>query len=536
MLNTIRANIRNNISIVNRNCGSKLAIIVGGSEEDKDFWFNHFQEIKGSVFREDKQTYIYSVHETVRKGNFLGTLNAWKETLETIANDKYEIPNVSIMNMVFGQGQRLSPFTQALNNRKSSFPLPIRTNQALKYMCTADISNLYTNMWVEYLDKTGFRGIIVKWGDEAIIPGKSWNYKENNQSVDAVRFIWQTEITDQLAREKEWVIFEKDSYLMKHQLTRQEPQALRNRVAELSDNNSAYGVNLGSLAVSYEFLDIAMKVFDNDIFEQNLWVDWDPYIWIALTCKNEEAWMNEKRYEEQTGQTGIEKLEKRYPDFYSKINIASTQFEEKMGRPFKIKVLDFGQAFWTDIGLHKPLRERLESLTQDSDYGMISRELFQIPESRDSKGNILINSTISNTSNISNSVIIDSEITDNNAVVNEGVIYGSKINQLEMPYGGCVINCILPSLKFLGPDAIAFNAIDTNVVLEKGGRQTTLLAPSLIKQLISNEGIIDYKNENFTESILGNSISFDEASRIMSKTNYNDSNKIWHNYWHSFTI
>ena len=197
-------NIQDNVALVQQDAGPALAIVVSGSEPDQAFWGDHLNQTARDVFRSDGSTVIASVFERSLKGNFLGTFNAWLEAQPTIAANGQMLPDVALMSMVFGKGKRLSPFTQALGNRKPAFPTPRRAREAGVYLRTVDLANLYANTWVRHLADSGFRGLIVKWGDEAVIPGKKWVASDwDLRNVDAVRFLWQTKATQDLVREKE---------------------------------------------------------------------------------------------------------------------------------------------------------------------------------------------------------------------------------------------------------------------------------------------------------------------------------------------
>lgn len=529
-----RQNIAENLNVIKKNTGPSLVTIVTGSQADKNFWQNYLEKIKPYSFRSDGNTTVLAVHEKTRKGNFIGTLNAWDETCRHIAGLGVALPEVSLMSMVFGQGTRLSPFTQALGNRKPAFPIPLKFASLDTFMCAADLSNIYANLWIEHLNRTGFRGVVVKWGDEAIIPSRLWSDEQVDfSSIDAVRFVWQTDITPSLATEKEWVIYNRETGLMVHQLTRQDADLLQKRVDGMGSRANTLAVNLGSLAVRYELLDLASKIFEQDVADPQKWVDWDPYVWIALCCQTEADWVEERAYELQIGKTGIQQLETRYPDFYAKIFRLRQSYEDQVGRPLAIKALDFGDAFWADIGLHQSLRKNLQVLTSDSETGLVSRDLYQIPQERDRNNNIILNSTVADSSQIHNSIILNSVI-QGSAKINNGVIYGSCLRGISMPQGGAVIQCVVEDMRFEGPNAIAFQSAGKKIILREGDRHTTLLLPGRQEHLVSNEAITDYKGENYSRPILGNKISFEEASSLVEQYRYDEAEAVWTRLWDDF--
>jgi hypothetical protein len=135
---------------------------------------------------------------------------------------------------------------------------------------------------------------------------------------------------------------------MTHQFTRQELDSLRMRFSSRGQN-CQIGVNLGSLAISYSLLQVAEGVFRGDVARENKWVDWDPYTWIALTCRDENEWNSEANLEERMGKTGIRDLERRMPDFFNKIQQVRVTFQNRYGRLPGLANW-FWQPYWMDWG------------------------------------------------------------------------------------------------------------------------------------------------------------------------------------------
>lgn len=506
MFDTWKSSIRANQQIVQSNSGPRLVTVVSGSEADHQYWQDRFVRARQDIFRADGSTQILSVCEGTRKGNFLGTLNAWAETQRQIDT----LPDLALMSMVFGKGKRFSPFTQATGNRKPAFLTPKHLQTADTYATTADISNLYANRWLQHLERGGFRGLVVKWGDEAIIPGIEWGWEDFSQ-VDAVRFVWKTEITDNLAREKDWVAIDARTNLMAFQFSRQEADLLRSRLASLPSDEVVVGVNLGSLAVSYDFLEAALEVFAADVADPHLWNDWDPYTWIALCCRDEAQWQGELDHEARLGKTGLRDLTARYPDFFGKTQRLRQTLEARTGRPLAIGILDFGDAFWMDLGLHVTLRTSMESMTTDSDRGKAARELFGIPHERDSRGNIIVGSQLPEGMDVRDSVIIDTVITDAASIIHKAVVVGGRHNHIRMPDGGSALFCTGSKLVFEGANAVAFRTVGDDIRLPIGGRCTTLFLSDAVENIVGSESITDYNGSSYSEPILSNRLSFEEA-------------------------
>lgn len=527
-----RKNIRICRDIIQHNQGPEVVNVVSGSDADQLYWQERLIKTRPDIFRTDGETKIISTMEKSRKGNFLGSINAWIEIKRTLQGQP--LPPMTLMTMVFGMGKRLSPFTQALVNRKPAFPTPMRGTSQQLYLSTADVAAMSASLWQQHLAANGFRGLVIKWGDEAVMPGKIWEVATNKyKNVDGIRFIWQTEPTQDLAREKEWVEFDEQTSQMTFQYTRQGLESLRHRLSQRGQNR-CIGVNLGSLGISYDLMEVAEEVFRADVMDETRWVDWDPYTWIALSCQEEEEWNAERGLEERMGRTGIRELEQRIPDFYSKIRQVQNKFRERYGRLPVIRVLDFGQPYWMDWGLHLSLRKSLEALLEESELGEASRELFHLPHDRDKKGNILIRSIVPAKADIRDSLLVDTTITDPGSVIHGGMVVAGKHRLLQMPFGGSVLLCAADVMSLDGPHAIAFKATGNSFQLGEGERLTHLYLSDGIVEMRTNESQVNYEGENYSLPILGNPISFEEAARRMSVEDTRLVENRWSDRWNSF--
>ena len=527
-----KRNIQNCRTIVQSNLGPRMVSVVSGSQADQAYWQERLIKTHQDLFNADGETMILSSLESTRKGNFLGSVNAWMEMRKVIEGQT--LPSMILMNMVFGLGKRLSPFTQALANRKPAFPTPMHSANQELYLTTADTAAMSATLWQHHLGSNGFRGIVIKWGDEAVIPGKIWESGTTKyQNVDGMRFVWQTEPTEDLAREKEWVEFDTQTFQMTHQYTRQDLDSLRQRLSN-HGRDQRIGVNLGSLGISYPLMQVAEEVFRGDVSDENKWVDWDPYTWIALSCRDEDEWKAESALEERMGKTGMGELERRIPDFFHKIQQMRSIFQKRHGRLPVIGVLDFGQPYWMDWGLHLSLRRSLEALTTDSDLGIASRELFHLPQGQDKNGNILVHSSIPQGADIRGSLLVDTIITDPKTMIHGGLVVAGRHRKLEMPWGGSALFCAVDEMKYNGPHAIAFKSTGNQFQLKEGDRLATLYLSGGEIEMRTNESLISYEGENYSSPVLGNPISFEEAGRRMSTEDTRLVEKRWSDQWNGW--
>ena len=528
------SNIRDTHALVRDNRIGSLAIVVSGSEGDQRFWRSHVSAVSRAIFRADGSTNVVSVRERTPKGNFLGTLNAWREVQQQVRDGKVELPDVALLSMVFGKGKRLSPFTQALGNCKAALPTPARSTASGEYLRGGDLSSLYAGTWLDTIGRAGFEGLIVKWGDEALIPGVRWNLPHDAfREVDAIRFIWRTEPTEVLAREKEWVVVDDRTNLMVTEYSRQDLEAIRQRQTRLAERGGslAMGVNLGSFAISYALLDAALDVFGSDVQNDSRAADWDPYGWLALCCRTEAEWRDEIAQEAHAGRTALAKLLERYPDFYEKMHAVRARLEARRHRPLRIGVLDFGECFWVDMGLHSTLRTSLERLTEQSAAGQVAREIFGIAQEPDSNGNIVVNSQVADGTDLRESVVIDSTIVDGDSVIRGGVVVGGRHGRVQMPSGGAALFCALDDLVFDGPGSIALRSVGDSVRLPEGGRHTSLPLADGPVAMRGSESIKNYDGPDYTTPILGNSLSFGEASDRLDDVGPDECDRRWRERW-----
>jgi hypothetical protein len=509
-------NLRHNRQTVEDSLGPGLVAIVSGSQADQRYWEGRFQRTRAEVFRRDGSTRIVSVHEAVPRGNFLGTLCVWEGFNRPggeLAQGEGD-PRV-LISMLFGKGTRLSPFTQALGNCKPRFPTPYRFNNL--HLSIGECSTLYSSSLVRHLHDRGFRGVVVKWGDEIMLPGADWLASgEDFSQVDAVRFAWFTQPTTELAREKEWIMADAQDGRMIFQLVRQPQEALLARaISKQGSRHSRLGVNLGSLAASYPFLDLAQEAFSIDLSDPRQRVDWDPYVWLALACSTEAEWMEEVAYERGIGIPGMDQLLERIPDFYPRLAGVRERLERRNRRPFTVKVLDFGEVFWTDFGQHLALHQNLSALLADDERGRLTRALFDLPEVKDERGNRLVNACIPAGADIRNSLIVDAEITSPESIIHGGIVIGGSYGRLNLPQSGIAMFCTVGDLTFDGPHAIAFQSILPELRLAEGERHATVITPRGPLQLYTNEAITDYKGANYLQPLDGNPVSFDEAANLV---------------------
>ena len=530
MLDAVKRNIERNKEIARNNAQLQLLAVVSGNDHHQEFWQRRFQTNKATIFGETSDVPICSIVEATPKGNFLGTLNAWHEVRRSPQRSgALDERRPMLFSMLFGQGTRLSPFTQTLGNCKPGFPTTYRSAADL-YLSIGELSVVYSNALVDHLARGGFKGVLVKWGDETIIPSAAWRDSPGQYAdVDAVRFVWGTQPTEDLAREKEWILFDPGSGLMRLQLSRQPlPQLLAEAASRGGSDEGRLAVNLGSLAISYPFLETALEIFQDDLADTARAADWDPHAWAALVCRGEDDWRQELRREEQSATRPLTELVGRYPDFFAKVSAVRGRLEARLGRPLRIKVLDYGEPLWTDLGQHLALRRNLGLLCEPSPQGDLTRSLFGVPLERDDRGNTIVDSSLPPEARIANSIVIGSTIRDPASQLEGGLLLGGTFGRVSMPQGGAALFSDVDELAFGGPHAVCFRSKAARLRLGEAARHTTLAYPGGRSQLFAHESITSFKGDEFDKPVLRNTISFREAASLVKDLSPDQVERLWH--------
>ncbi len=524
-----RSNIDRCDRLVAESAGPSHVTIVTGGAADAAFWRSRSERTRRTVFSASDSTRFAVVSEGRPMGNLLGTLNAWRAAREAGAGDGGSGSEVSLLTMVVGRGTRLSPFTQALGGRKPAFPTARKCEHSGLYLNIAEVSNLCSALWVAHLRESGFRGMVVKWGDEALVPGIAWGADPSlYRDADVVRFGWEAEATSELAAQKEWLVCARGSsgaLEVRRELARRELPLLRRRFEALGSDVRTF-VNLGSFAIGSALLEVLGEVFGDDLTRPDRAADWDPYFWVALLADDEAEWRAERDREERDGRTGIGRLEERYPDFFAKVRQSREIVEDRLGRPLRTVMLDFGSTFWVDMGSQLALREHLQALHQDTPAGRTARALYRLGEP-DERGNVVLDSMIAASASVRSSTVVGAGIRDAGSVLENATVIGGEYGTLQMPRGGAALFSVAKRLRVDEGSGIAFRAIGDEVEVGPGGRHTTLALQDGLLDLAGSEKLKTYAGESYDEPVLENPISFAEAERRVAAEEPDELDRRW---------
>jgi len=483
------------------------SLVVAGDERQASYWNRRLALTLGPGHA--------ALVEEQNKGNFLGTLRAYRAILRGTLPEIQSVGALEQIVMLVGSGTRLSPFTQALANTKSAFPLPDageleRGRNIGEYALRSSLPI------VDCLHAGGFNGIVVRWGDEVQVPSHLLGSDgQQYRDVDAVRFGWKVEPTELLATQKEWMLTDASGIVVRD-VVRQPLDQLRSEFASSSATQelSAY-VNLGSLAASHELLEIACEVFDDEIDDQRSAANWDPYFWMALQCHTATEWGELGRAETRRGHQGIRALMDSQPNFFERVHRVKRLFERRKGRAIRVAVLDFGEPYWFDVGSHFALRKILADVFSMSHDGQIVRALLDIPDGVAEGDSLVLGSQIASGTAIINSVVLGATITDPRSVLEGAIVLGGEYGHLVVQRGGAAIQSVCETLTVEGPHGIAFRlkAFDAKI---RGGESVASIGRDQESfTLRYDDSLGSINHESYERVVLDNAISFQQAARLM---------------------
>jgi hypothetical protein len=505
------------------NQSAKMVVVVSGNELDKHTWHRRFSETGKYLFNMDGSTTLLSFQEKIGKkrkeGNFLGTLLAYIKLKEIMQNEKKPYRDfVILLGMLFGRGERMSPFTQIEGDRKPAIIVSSRMVGSRKYFTAIEEALFYFVPVARYLEQRGFRGILDKWGDETEIASIDLSETPATGSefshYDVIKCVSVIRITDEHAREKDWVVSDRSGNVIAI-LPRNEKAVLVSQLNQLgitpSHNKEYYaGVSLGPVAVSYDVLDIAVEVFDHEIYKNGVTIDFDPYFVMALsiTRRNFHLWE-----EAETNDNNLKALISKVPDFLLRVQQIKKIFEKRYNRPLKFKVLDLGgDIFWGDIGQHYAMRKKYMSLNEDSRNGVIARKLENITDKRDPQGNIIINSQIDKGIHVHHSVIMNSIITGKGKI-EKSVVKDSRLHNPVLHSAFSVLSIRPSGTTHLHQESGLYRSIGTgDLELKKGMRHGILVTKTGNFDLMVSENTdLRDRDQTYNVPVYNNELSFAEA-------------------------
>ncbi|GIJ21879.1 hypothetical protein Vlu01_25030 [Micromonospora lutea] len=474
--------------------------------------------------REQSQPLVTSEHG--RKGNFLGTLQAYANAVPDGQRDGTGSPIEQIV-MFIGSGTRLSPYTQALGNMKSAFPLPDVDAHHRGYT-VGEAAIRSTAACIDCLRGGGFDGLVVRWGDEILIPSTPLDSSPGQYAdVDVVRFGWRTEPNELLANQKEWLVVDPATGLVLQEIGRQPLPSVRRKLADLagSGNTQTY-VNLGSFAASNTFLSELAAVFKDELLDQVSAANWDPYFWVALQCTSEAEWESFGREEDAGSRPGFRELHACMPDFFQVVQAAKRNLRAKLGRDLRIAILDFGEPYWLDAGNHQSLRSAFADLFEDSTEGNTLRAFLGLPDELANGGSFVKDSALAPGVTVNESIVLGAEIRDPRSVVDGAVVVRGSYGRLEVGRGGVAIWSAADHLSVAGPRGAAFR-FSGNGAISGDQSVSTLLTGSESISMRYTEALGTIDSTSYNQVVADNPMSFRDAFTRMGLVDPLDLHAEW---------
>src|SRR5215510_10511864 len=492
--------------------------IVSGSESAKHLWQKILDGAKSSL----KAISVCSLHEDLPVNQAFGVLLLWQRL-----SDAADRTRGTLAAFVFGSGTRSTPFTETDNAQKPAMVTPVRvvSDGKERYLTMVELAVRYFISVQQYLMRSGFEGLIIKWGDEVQIPifDLSGQNPELFGNADIVRFVSIQEMTTESAFNKDWVgVNEKQqitAFIPRRPLSDMEKLADRGLVQK-RDGKLYGGINLGSVAVSYALLDALLNEFQSEVNDstanRNARPALDPEFFTALTIavvqdENErhETWQRALQENKD-----VQKLSETIPDILGRIQRAIGT----LARPLKMLALDFQDQYWGDIGQHPQIYDFYMGLNEPGPKGEILRALADIPDQRDANGNIIVgDSYISQNITVKNSVLINVTLTGQGRIA-QSVLIGTRARNIDVDNGFDVLSTA-PSLQIFSRGGTYKVVSDVPVSVAEGERVTTLFMPTHGTHLMRVHEQTNLRDlaATYDVPIFGNPVSFKDAHEDMGR-------------------
>lgn len=419
-----------------------LAIVNGG---DGPAVGQRLRAMARTIFRADGSTDVVAHEERTRRGQFLGLLDAHRAFVD--GHGPLDPDGVALAIMLPGKGTRASPLTQRLHGIKPLLPMPMRVEgpDGPRWLDGATASLWSWTLVAHTLERAGFSGLACKWGDEPQIPAHALaDFRGDLRGVDAVRFGARSRVTEDLARNKEWLHVDErtgDLIVQVHRRPRAQLVAWFGR--DPSEAEVHAHVHTGSPAFSHRFLRHAHAVFG----DVEGWLDVDGYLFEALT-QDADAWAGEVERD-----AGLRAVLDGCPDFYARARELRRRIEAERGHPLRIAVIDLGEAlYWGDIGQARKARDVYAILTAPGPEGAFARSLAGITDGPDRHGNWTAGDVqIPDDGRVRDSVILDSRVEGSAVEIEGAVVARSQLGD-----------------AVLAPGSVSVDARATSLILEAG--------------------------------------------------------------------
>jgi phosphomannomutase len=550
---SIRKNISLATDLLTRGETPEVLALVAGSKFAQEFWQSVMNNAREAFHARSAISFV----EDLPTNQAFGLLLLWQRLKPHVRENRG-----SLAAFVFGEGTRSTPFTETESAQKpalatfvSEGPLansgnvngegacggtiPLfngshvksqrvtlcRVPPVRRYLSMVELALRHFVPVQQFLRRSGFNGLVVKWGDEVQIPTRDLSGSDALfRDADVVRFVSVREINPDEARNKDWVGVNEAGYVTAFIPRRpiEQMNALADRgLLQRRGDKLWGGVNLGSIAVSYALLDCLLEEFGSEVndagADRRERPALDPEFFTALTIaaiadprERAEAW--EMALAESAE---VCALAQRFTDIIYRLRRVVGVLEARQGRQIKLVAMDFEDQYWGDIGQHPKIYEFYMTLNQNGRAGDVARAIAGLEHKRDSNGNLIINSHVSSSIIVRNSVLIDVTLTGS-GIVEHSVLVGTRARDVEIREGFDVLSTVAVLRIF--PCAGAYRVVSKDPVCAHAGeRLTTLFLPGMAPRLfrVKEETDLKDKRRNYSVPILENPMSFERAHQLM---------------------
>ena len=507
-----------------------IGIVSGTAQE---FWQAHLDRSKESLKVGEAISYV----EPRRLNQALGMMFLWQQLRTQIRRDQG-----SLIAFVFGDGTRSTPFTETDSGQKpaiATFVTVTEPDGSVRYVPMVELAIRHFVPVQQYLWRSGFRGLVVKWGDEVLIPSIDLTASDPRYAgADIVRFVAKEKMTADTAKNKDWIAVDPEGrvagLIPRRPTDEEDPLAAMGQLADQGlierREGDLYGwINVGSIGISYRLQDALLEEFKTEVNDpegkRSERPQLDPEFSAALAIAAiPDAQERQRAWDAELARGGrVAMLNTWIPNVLPRMR----RVIESLDSPLKMVAMDFGEPYWGDIGQHPKIEEFYQSLKSPGSDGQIARKIGGLPDARDANGNIIVNSTISPRVTVRNSVLINAQLFGS-GVVQDSVLIGTRTGDIEARQATDVLSTAV-SLR-LRSGSVTYKVVsDQPIEAGEGERVTTLFLPEPLPDGRSQihmrfnvgtdpEHPADPATaQNYREPILGNPISSADAHQRMSR-------------------
>ncbi|MEM6559606.1 MAG: hypothetical protein AAF605_07455 [Myxococcota bacterium] len=490
---------------------------VSGSAAAQRFWQERLDRSQAAFGAKLTR----SLYEDLPVNQAFGLLLLWQRVRED-----FQRSEGALFAFVFGEGSRATPFTEAECGQKPALASFARSQEG-SWLSVVELALRAFAPVESFLRRSGFDGLVVKWGDEIQIPTRALSAPDARfANADVVRFVSMREMNAADSANKDWVGVDEHgavtAFVPRRPLSDMERLADRG-VLQRRNGRLFGGVNLGSIAVSRRLLDLLLEEFEADVndadAERKSRPDLDPQLFTALSvaCKPPGPERNESWKRAQTESAAIRELTCANPDVFDRLCAVIDRFENQYARRPYLAALDFEDQYWGDIGQHRQMYDLYMALREDSERGVITRALAELTSSPDASGNVITSGSVVGASvSVQNSVLIDVEIAAGS--IEDSVLIGTRCHRMNARSAFDVQSCA-PVME-LAPRAGCYKVVAAEPVRAAAGERvaSVFLADQAVTLRVHEDTDLRDRALHYDVPIGENPMAFADAHREVLKT------------------